>query len=96
MELDQTKMFVHMEMRQANASCRPFSHEAARKERCQACRMQVILHCEDCKIQVSGCLCTEIENHGELHAMERMRQRGIWLPEWGTMPEGFDGKVGGS
>jgi hypothetical protein len=55
--------------------------------------MQVILHCTECKIQVSGCLCTEIERfgedeawkrsverYGEDMARERYRKAGLYVP----------------
>jgi hypothetical protein len=50
--------------------------------------MKVILHDSECKIQISGCLCSEVENHGEEHARQRMLDRGIWMPEWGPKPAG--------
>lgn len=78
--------FPQMAMPEANRQCRPFVQEKAIKERCPVCTMQIVLHCEDCKIQVTGCLCTEEANHGEEIARQRMIDRGIWLPAWGDKP----------
>lgn len=50
--------FVQMAMPEANAACRPFDQESASSNVCAACEQRVILHCDRCKIQVSGCKCT--------------------------------------
>lgn len=79
--------FPQMTMDKAIQECRPYEEERAVKEHCPVCTMQIILHCEDCKIQVTGCLCTEEANHGPEIARQRMIDRGIWLPTWGEKPE---------
>lgn len=63
-------------------------------DNCPACNQRVMLHCVQCKIQVSGCLCTEYERFGqdeawrravdrmgEEMARERARAAGLWVPE---------------
>ena len=83
---DRPQAFPQMAMPEANAECRPFVKDRAVNEKCPVCTMQIVLHCADCKIQVSGCLCTEEKNHGPEIARQRMIDRGIWLPEWGNKP----------
>lgn len=61
---------------------------------CGACSLRVGLHCSDCNIQVTGCLCTEyerfgndeawkraVERYGEELAKEKARSAGLWVPE---------------
>lgn len=44
-------------------------------ENCGACDQRVALHCDNCRIQVTGCLCTEIDRFGENEAIKRMIDR---------------------
>lgn len=75
-----------MDLAKANQECRPFEEDKAVAEKCPGCTMKIVLHCGDCKIQITGCLCTEEDNHGEEIARQRMIDRGIWLPAWGEKP----------
>jgi hypothetical protein len=60
---------------------------------CKACTMRVVLHCDGCKIQITGCLCTEykrfgndeawkraVARWGETAARQRAEQAGLWVP----------------
>lgn len=79
--------YPQMTTEDANKECRPYDpNRAATGRRCPVCTMQVILHCNDCKIQITGCLCTEERNHGPEIARQRMIDRGIWLPEFDKDP----------
>ena len=55
---DQT--FVRMTGADADENCPVMG--GFRPDLCPKCHMKVILHCDDCKIQVSGCLCTAEES----------------------------------
>ena len=80
------------EMAEANQECgdRP---EEQYVERCKKCGMKVVLHCFRCEIQVSGCLCTDVDRFGESAAIQKIIERegieqariklaraGIWIP----------------
>lgn len=83
--------FPSMDMGAAMKQCgKPHEPE---KEQCHKCKMSVLLHCSDCKIQVTGCLCTEVDRFGndeawkravdrlgEEAARERMKAAGFWVP----------------
>jgi hypothetical protein len=47
-------------------------HRQLFRERCKACGRPVILHCDRCQIQVTGCLCTLIERMEPLEAYKMM------------------------
>lgn len=80
-----------MDMGAANHECR--SRDALVFDTCGKCKRQVGLHCAECKIQVTGCLCTEIdrfgndvawqkacERYGEELARQHYRQAGLYVP----------------
>ena len=95
MSTENPKPYPQLDMVAANKQCRPFDkRRAVSGQKCPVCHMSIILHCGECEIQVTGCLCTEERNHGPEIARERMLQKGIWLPEWGDKPSllGADGK----
>lgn len=61
--------------------------------RCPRCLQPVFLHCPMCKIQTTGCLCTEIDRFGQDEAWQRAVERygaeiakghfqnmGLWVP----------------
>jgi hypothetical protein len=61
-----------MDMAAANESCgapEPVFDD------CPACRGRVGLHCAECKIQVTGCTCTEAARFDPLTAWEATCQR---------------------
>jgi hypothetical protein len=89
--------FESAELRVAMANCnrnvRSGRAEPPRGANCPACTMRVMLHCFDCKVQVTGCLCTEYKRFGQDEAWKRAvarwgeqaaRQRaesaGLWVP----------------
>lgn len=81
--------YPQMTMQKANIQCRPFKPEKAKKRNCPVCGCQVILHCDDCYIQVTGCLCVWEALYGEEIAREKMIEQGFWLPKWGEKPRGL-------
>lgn len=83
--------FPSMDLGAANNECR--SRDQIVFDRCGKCSGRVGLHCSDCKIQVTGCLCTEVdrfgndetwrravERMGEEFAREQFRRAGLWIP----------------
>ena len=83
--------FVAKEQNVANDECR--SRDSFQGEKCPQCSISILLHCSDCKIQVTGCLCTEVDRFGEDEAWkraverfgdelarERYRAAGLWVP----------------
>lgn len=44
-------------------------------EKCGKCDRTVGLHCVSCKIQVTGCICTEVDRFGEAEAIKRIFER---------------------
>ena len=44
-------------------------------DNCGKCTQRVALHCSTCKIQVTGCMCSEIERFGEAEAVKRAFDR---------------------
>lgn len=81
--------YPQMEMPKANIQCRPFSPEKAQRRSCPVCGCQIILHCDECRIQVTGCLCVWEELYGAEIAREKMIEKGFWLPQWGEKPRGL-------
>lgn len=90
---DKPAAFEHADMAEANRECglRP-GHQY--KETCPRCKLPVMLHCRDCRVQVTGCLCSEVERFGndeawkravqrfgDEAARERMKEAGFWTPE---------------
>lgn len=81
-----------MDMAAAVKQCSSVKQQV--KSICAKCDSSVILHCERCEIQVTGCICTEVERFGNAEAVQRMMDRygeqeararlkraGIWVPE---------------
>jgi hypothetical protein len=60
---------------------------------CETCKARVIIHCPDCQIQVSACVCSlrksvvsEIGEDGlreleDQSRQDRLRQSGVWTPD---------------
>lgn len=90
-----------MDVSAANAECTANvvkgtlgrEREPARFTSCKACQSRVALHCFDCKIQITGCLCTEysrfgqdegwkraVARWGEVAARQRAEMAGLWVP----------------
>lgn len=80
-----------MEMAVANDQCR--ERDSQQRRTCPQCQLPIMLHCSTCKIQVTGCLCTEIdrfgqdeawkravEMFGEELARDRYRHAGLYVP----------------
>lgn len=69
--------FESADMITANRECgvRPGKQMPAR---CENCNRPVILHCGDCKVQVTGCICTEVDRFGKdeafLKEVERLKE----------------------
>lgn len=60
---------------------------------CPACKSQVMLHCDECLIQVTGCICVMVdrfgheealrqltEQYGMRQAKKRLKRAGLWTP----------------
>lgn len=90
--------FDSMELREANKHCTKVIRISGKQDfvfdNCPACTQRVGLHCAECKIQVTGCLCVEydrfgndegwrraVDRYGEEMARERARAAGLWVPE---------------
>lgn len=73
-ETARTERYPAMEMAQANEQCGPRPNMQYRAT-CPKCDSAVILHCRNCNIQVTGCLCTEVDRFGSSVALERLMQR---------------------
>lgn len=84
--------FTSMDQGAANDECR--SRNAQVFDQCPSCKQRVALHCSTCKIQVTGCLCTEVdrfgndeawkravERWGEEMARDQYRSAGLYVPE---------------
>lgn len=65
--------FASMDMGQANAEC--LRRDSVVFDTCPVCKTKVGLHCSDCKIQTTGCLCTEIDRFGNDEAWRRACER---------------------
>ncbi len=83
--------FIAMDMIEAKNECN--RTDQVTFTNCPKCRYRVGLHCSDCHLQVTGCLCTEIERFGNDEAWlrsverfglefakERFRMAGLWVP----------------
>ena len=69
-----------MDLVQANQECRPEVTILARvTTKCGKCRYTVILHCGDCKIQITGCHCTRKERE----AAAELAKAELWTPNKG-------------
>lgn len=62
--------------------------EAAVHTQCAVCEMDVYLHCSDCQIQITGCLCVavgkmsddELRQFKELIRRKAAKEAGLILP----------------
>lgn len=48
---------------------------------CAPCGFTIILHCESCKEQISGCGCTLNKLIGEEQDKVRAQRLGLWTPD---------------
>lgn len=90
-DIDRSKAepYPQMPMDKANIQCRPWKQEKAKFVNCPVCGCRVILHCDECRIQVTGCLCVWEEKYGPEIAREKMIEQGFWMPAWGEKPRGL-------
>ena len=80
--------FKRMEMADANEICGPWDRNKAVHTKCPSCEMEVFLHCDLCKIQITGCLHSAVERMSteDLKRFKaeiekrRAREAGIVLP----------------
>lgn len=85
--------FKAVDITVANGNCANGNRPTGIGTSCPACQNRVILHCGDCKLQVTACLCSEYERFGQDAAWQRAvarwgeeaaRQRaemaGLWVP----------------
>lgn len=92
MSAERTDRYPSMDIREANNECGVKPHKQKRAV-CPKCAKSIFLHCDDCKIQVTGCICTEVDRFGNSEALERMIERvgeeqavremqkaGLWVP----------------
>lgn len=83
--------FVSMEIHAADRECG--KRRQLHKRQCPPCKMQVMLHCDQCMIQITGCLCTMVERFGHEEALrqltqqygfrqakKRLKRAGLWTP----------------
>lgn len=57
------KPFQHMalsDVAETRACGRPYHRSTVKRDICPVCEVSVFLHCADCEIQITGCLCTAI------------------------------------
>lgn len=71
---ESTDRFVSMDIREANAEC-GVKPKAQIRDNCPKCGKPVMLHCSNCRIQVTGCLCTEVDRFGTSEALEKEIER---------------------
>ncbi len=77
---------------EASKECSPYKANIFFSE-CERCEMKVGLHCKDCKIQVTGCFCSDEDRFGKNEAVQKLIDRmgfeeakaklmrnGIWVP----------------
>ena len=65
--------FVRMEQSKANEECPNRSSQVF--STCQSCQERVVLHCNTCQIQVSGCFDSGVDRFGEEEARTRRDSR---------------------
>lgn len=54
--------YASMDMGKANEECR--ARDQIIRSTCPKCDSPIMLHCNGCKIQVTGCVCTEVDRFG--------------------------------
>ena len=70
--------FERAELRDMNERCGPTNEKKmVRGERCPVCNAMVILHCFNCKVQISGCQCTLA---AKVIKENEERRRRLWTP----------------
>lgn len=83
------KPFKHADIPGADAECgRPYDKTKVVRTNCAVCEMNVFLHCADCQIQITGCLCTAVERMNQADfaqfkeelAKRKAKEAGIILP----------------
>lgn len=57
-----TDRYEAMDQAKANAECN--RRDARLLADCPRCKGRIVLHCDTCKIQITGCLCTEVDRFG--------------------------------
>jgi hypothetical protein len=62
--------FVMMDAIAANRECGRREQQISAK--CGGCGRRVILHCSECKISVTGCICSHVQRFGTEEAFERL------------------------
>lgn len=60
---DRTERYTAMDQAKANAEC--VRRNALHFTQCPKCQSRIALHCTACEIQVTGCLCTEVDRFGK-------------------------------
>lgn len=69
------KPFRRMDTAAAVKECgRPFDKNKVTRTECKVCDMTVILHCSDCEIQITGCLCSAMERMSDEEFADFKRQ----------------------
>lgn len=88
-ERNHPKPFKHADVVKATEACgRPYDKNAIKRAKCAVCEMDVMLHCADCEIQITGCLCTAVERMNQAdfaqfkHELQlrKAKEAGIILP----------------
>lgn len=84
--------YAQMDILDADRECRCVDRRELVSSKCPVCAMTILLHCNDCKIQISGCFCVEEMKQGTEKAKQKMIENGIWVPAWGDRPKNFGGR----
>lgn len=70
-----TPPFERAELRDANRDC---GMQRLKPAQCGACGQKVLLHCDNCQLQVTGCWCTAVERAREAR---QNNQNALWTPK---------------
>lgn len=76
------KALQRMDINAADAACKNARHII--RARCPVCEWPIMLHCDECAIQITGCGCTMGEKAREAQdaeRRERMRKAGLMIPD---------------
>lgn len=70
-----SERFESMALADANKECS--KKKDLKRATCRACGQTVMLHCDDCRIQITGCFDTDVDRFGIEEAKKRkmVRQR---------------------